>query len=230
MRLIYQSVGGGALVLADDRDEYYVVQFIGEVGKKNYQTALREILKNVEDDGYTALLLNLKDLQSQPDLAGYWFWAHFVPRFYKKAGKCKVAIVRAKKTNWRNQLGKITALLRAGKVQVNVHFFDTLPTAQDWLLDGILPEKAPSERKFLPNFSNPFKRKKKQIEEGEDDYERDSWQDEDEAYDDDERPQKRSFLLKALDWIKEKATFFSFLKKIKVKVKFDPKGGLKEEE
>lgn len=222
MRLLYQSAGGSALLLADDRDEYYVVQLVGKVSKKNYQTALREIIKNLDADAYTCLLLNLKDLQSQPDLAGYWFWAHFIPRFYKKAGKCKVAIVRAKQTTWRNQLSKVSSLFRVGKLQLDVRFFDTLPTAQDWLIDGILPETSPSDKKKMLNLPNPFRTNKKYQDEEE----------ENEDWDEDEEPKKkkRFFVYKVLDWIKERINGLSFLKKIKVKVKFDPKGRLGEDE
>ncbi len=213
MRLLYQSAGGGALVLADDRDEYYIVQLVGEVGKKNYQTALREVIKQVEDDGYTSLLMNMKDLQSQPDLAGYWFWAHFVPRFHKKAGACKIAILRAKESTWRNQLSKATALLRVGKVKLDVRFFDALPTAQDWLIDGFLPEKEPAEKRAWFKLPTLFKKKKQ-----------DDFEEEEEEEDYEEEENKKPSLLKRV------LSVFSFLKKVKVKVKFDPKGRLDEDD
>jgi hypothetical protein len=241
MRLLYQGVGGSVLALANEDEEYYVVQLVGKVGRKSYQTALREVTKNLADEPYPAFLLNIKDLQSQPDLAGYWFWAHFVPRYYKKVGKCKIAIVRSKQTVWHSQLSKVTNLFKAGRMDIELHFFDAVNPAQDWLIDGILPEqptlkgvlqkKIPKVKIKLPAFAF-WKRKKKeeQAEEPEEE-EEENFKDEMLEEDEDEpKAKKRFFLLRAWDWVRDKAQAISFLKNVKVKVKFDPKGRLKDEE
>jgi hypothetical protein len=171
MRLLYQGVGGSVLALANEDEECYVVQLVGKVGRKSYQTALREVTKNLADEPYPAFLLNIKDLQSQPDLAGYWFWAHFVPRYYKKVGKCKIAIVRSKQTIWHSQLSKVTNLFKAGRLDIELQFFDAVNPAQDWLIDGILPaqptikevlqKKIPKVKVKIPALAF-WKRKKKQ--------------------------------------------------------------------
>lgn len=231
MRLLYQGVGGSVLALANEDEEYYVVQLVGKVGRKSYQTALREVTKNLADEPYPAFLLNIKDLQSQPDLAGYWFWAHFVPRYYKKVGKCKIAIVRSKQTMWHSQLSKVTNLFKAGRMDIELQFFDAVNPAQDWLIDGILPEqptlkgvlqkKIPKVKIKLPAFAF-WKRKKK--EEPEEEFE------EEEEEDNEPKEKKRFFLLRAWDWLRDKVQALGIFKNVKVKVKFDPKGRLKDEE
>jgi hypothetical protein len=233
MKLLYQSAGGSALALANEDDELYVVQLVGKIGRKNYQTALREVAKNASEDAFPALLLNVKDLQSQPDYGGYWFWAHFIPRFYKKVGKCKVAIVRSKQTVWHNQLGNLSQLLK----KVEVRFFESVDTAQDWLIDGILPEQTTLKetlQKKLPKVKlpkvplpNPFKKKKTQKELDEEELDEEL-----EDFEDEENPKqkKRFFLLKAWDWLRKKVGGLGIFKNVKVRVKFDPKGRLGEEE
>ncbi len=225
MRALYQAAGGSIIALADDRNECYVVQLVGKVGKKNYHTALRGVLKNLPEDAYTNFLLNTKDLQSRPDLAGYWFWAHFVPRYYKQVGKCKIAIVRAKQTFWHNQLGKVSGLLKIARMDVEVKFFDELNTGQDWLIEGILPAQTTLKeaiQKRLPSIPNPFKRKKTEEEEEEDND--DAWSDEP------PEEKKKNFLLRAFHSIRERLSRMPFFKDVKVIIKFDPKGRLQDDD
>jgi|GEM_PF-3288327 len=214
MRLLYQGAGGTILALVNDADEYYIVQMVGKVGKKNYQAALRTVIKNLAENDYPHFLLNAKDLQSQPDLAGYWFWAHFVPRYYKRVGKCRIAILREKQTFWHRQFSKVGGLLKAGRMNIEVEFFTDLNTAQDWLIDGILPAQTTLRnaiQKKLTAFKNPFKKNKSTEK------------------DDDEPIKKKNFLIQAWDWVRHKLSLIPFFKNVKVRVKFDPKGQLRND-
>ena len=214
MKAIYQGVGASVLVLLDEQNECYVVQMIGKISKKSYQVALRAVLKNLQEDPYPNVLLNIKDLESKPDLGLYWLWAHFAPRFYKITKELKIAIVKPKSKYAVRAMGVIGKLLSIGKVRLQARQFEELSEAQDWL-EGFEPEKKTKQFFRLPFISNGKKEtendeytENRQYNRQYDDKYNNKYDDYDEYNDkyDDDKPEKKlnNWFVKASNYIKKK--------------------------
>ncbi|NJO02826.1 MAG: hypothetical protein HC880_15115 [Bacteroidia bacterium] len=138
MQSIYESPSRGAVALADTREECYVAQFIGRVARRHYRAALLQILKQARQDSYAKLILNVKELENNPDPGRQWFTTHFVRRFYKYVGSLQLAVVQSKNKVERIGFSVFFNAIQSIGIHIQVKYFDTFKEAHQWVSDAPL--------------------------------------------------------------------------------------------
>lgn len=136
MKSIYESSNQQVVALVDLRKKYYVVQLIGRVSGKAYREGLLQVLKHSKESSITKIILNTKELQNNPDLAGTWLASHFIRRFYKIHGDLRLAVVNHRRKIGQFTLAWLQVILKPLRIQFPLRVFENLKEAQGWLLNG----------------------------------------------------------------------------------------------
>lgn len=161
MKTLFQAPGGRALSLHDEVNGFYVAQFIGQVSGQNYRTALERILFESRHNSCSKVLLNMRDLNSTPDIGKTWLTSQFIPRFYRHTKSLYLAVVKPENRLEKAGLGLLTGIVRTLGLQVNLKFFANFQEAKNWLFAPQAAEPAskvftkPVEKKISQAFKMP---------------------------------------------------------------------------
>ncbi len=136
MKSIYVSPNGTTTGLVDPNGRYYVVQLIGKVSQKFYQKVFQEILLEAKKNPYPALLINIKDLEHNPDPGRQWLNTYFFRRFYKLNQGFKLAIVQPRAKVAQVSVGLFYNLIETLGIKISLKYFDDVPAAQAWLQES----------------------------------------------------------------------------------------------
>lgn len=134
MKSIYESPNQQVMALVDLRRKYYVVQLVGKISGQSYRACLLQVLKHSKESSITKIILNTKDLTSNPDLAGIWLASHFIRRFYKIHGNLRLAVVNPKRKISQFTSAWLQVILKPMRLEFPLRFFQSLKESQSWIM------------------------------------------------------------------------------------------------
>ena len=133
MKSFYENPSQSVTGLVDLDHEFFVVQMIGKVSRASYQKVFEQLLKEHKNHPYNKLIVNIKDLQNNPDFGRQWFTTYFMRRLYKSTGGFFLAIVNPSNKLERASVPLLYGMIEKLGVKVSLKFFDTIPEAQSWI-------------------------------------------------------------------------------------------------
>ncbi|MDX2305533.1 MAG: hypothetical protein NW226_22160 [Microscillaceae bacterium] len=135
MKSFYENPNQSITGLINTDEEFYIIQIIGKVSRSSYQAVFEKLLKSHKEYSFNKLILNIKELQNNPDFGRQWFTTYFMRRFYKITGGFFLAIVNPKNKIERTSMSLIYGMIERLGVKVSLKFFDTVAEAQDWIVE-----------------------------------------------------------------------------------------------
>jgi hypothetical protein len=133
MKSIYETTNGSTMGFVNHHEEYYLVQLIGTVSRSHYQSVFNTILEDAEQNGYQKLILNIRDLKTNPDLGRTWLTSQFIPKFYKQTGGLQLAVVNPSNFLEKKSIPLFYSVVKALGLAIHIKFFDNLVQARDWI-------------------------------------------------------------------------------------------------
>lgn len=133
MKSIYETTNGSTMGFVNHSEEYYLIQLIGNVSRSHYQSVFNTILEDSEGTGYQKLILNIRDLRTNPDIGRTWLTSQFIPKFYRQTGGLQLAVVNPSNLIERKSIPLFYGLVKALGFSIKIKFFEKLLEARDWL-------------------------------------------------------------------------------------------------
>ena len=136
MKSFYENPSQSITGLLDLEDEYFVVQMVGKVSRSSYQKVFEQLIQEHKNYPFNKLILNIKDLQNNPDFGRQWFTTYFMRRLYKNTGGFFLAIVNPSNKLERTGIPLLYGMIEKLGVKVSLKFFDSILEAQNWIVQA----------------------------------------------------------------------------------------------
>jgi hypothetical protein len=133
MKSIYETTNGSTMGFVNHSEAYYLIQLIGSVSRPHYQAVFNAVLEDSESSGYQRIILNIRDLRTNPDIGRTWLTSQFIPKFYRQNEGLQLAVVNPTNLIERKSIPLFFTLVKALGFDIKIKIFEKLAEARDWL-------------------------------------------------------------------------------------------------